>query len=152
VEYGRLCSNVVSTNIHIHIVSAVLLSMHTPQGQMGGSGIAALILNLGTRWGELSALCPSCFTFRICWIGGQVAPTASLNGLEKMKTFDLAGNWITIPHLVSSNVVTTLTEIMWLPMFSTVWRLWLGHYWKLILIVCSLWISSGSAVLTFWLN
>lgn len=122
------------------------------KGKWGRSGIAALILNLGSRWGDLSALCRSCFTLRIRWIGGRVAPTASLNGLEKIKTFVLAGNWITIPHLVSCTVVTTLTEIIWLPMFSTVWRLWLRLYWKLNLIVCSLWINSGSAVLTFWLN
>jgi len=122
------------------------------EGKWGSSSTAALILNLATRWGELSALCPSYFTLKTSWIGGQVAPTASLNGLEKIKTFALAGNWITIPHLVSSTVVTTLTEIMWLPMFSAVRRLRLGLYWKLILIVCSLWMSSGSAVLTFWLN
>jgi hypothetical protein len=122
------------------------------EGMCGSSNIDPFILNLGTRWGELSASCPSCFTLRIHWIGGRAVHTASLNGLEKIKTLALAGNWITIPHCVSSTVVTTPTEIMWLQTFSAVWRLRLVLYWKLIRIVCSLWISSGSVVLTFWLN
>jgi hypothetical protein len=56
----------------------------------GSGGIAPLILDLSTRWGEWSTSYPSHFTPRerapgTPWIGGWVDPKASLDAMMKRK-------------------------------------------------------------------
>jgi hypothetical protein len=60
------------------------------EGYWGSGAIASRILNLGARWGELSASRPGRFAHGEIapgthWIGGSVGPRAVLDAVVKRK-------------------------------------------------------------------